>query len=78
MKLDDGQKQWLAFRTDHCELLIQIAGKKNPAWQMTWSDVAMKNCETELAENRLAQLRRAVHIVGLKNQQDVAYQPKEQ
>jgi uncharacterized protein YecT (DUF1311 family) len=72
-KLADTQKQWLAFRTEYCGLMIQIEGSQNPAWQMTWSIVTRKNCEAELTEDRVTQLIRLARIVNLKNQQNVIY-----
>jgi uncharacterized protein YecT (DUF1311 family) len=69
-KLAYTQKQWLAFRAEHCSLMIQIEGSQNPAWQMTWSTVAKKSCEAELTEDRVTQLIRLARIANLKDQQN--------
>ncbi|AYR21246.1 DUF1311 domain-containing protein [Alcaligenes faecalis] len=67
------QQQWRAFQSNHCSLLIHIAGDQNPAWQFTWGDVAMKSCEAELMTERIAQLTELKRLLDLKTQQTTAY-----
>lgn len=66
--LDAAQKQWLAYRADHCGFFVQMAGRENPAWQMTWSGAAARACEAELTKDRVAQLKSLENIADLQTQ----------
>lgn len=70
--LETGQRDWQVYQQSYCRLFVQISGAENPAWAMTWGDIAQSGCEADQAEGRTAQLRALHNIVELRARQGEA------
>lgn len=70
--LEAGQRDWLVYQQSYCRLFVQISGAENPAWAMTWGEIAQAGCEAEQTEGRTAQLEALHNIVELRARQGAA------
>ncbi|MEQ4618876.1 MAG: lysozyme inhibitor LprI family protein [Corticimicrobacter sp.] len=70
--LEAGQRDWQTYQQGYCRLFVQISGAENPAWAMTWGEIAQSGCEADQAEGRTAQLEALHNIIELRARQGEA------
>lgn len=70
--LEAGQRDWQVYQQSYCRLFVQISGAENPAWAMTWGEIAQAGCEADQIEGRTAQLKALHNIVELRTRQGEA------
>lgn len=68
-QLDASQRHWEASSAADCTLLVALAGDDNPAWQLTWGDIALLDCTAGAAETRVQHLQSLVRLLAQREQQ---------
>lgn len=69
------QAQWQSYQASHCALVVAIAGRDNPAWRISWAEVADLTCRAELAQARALQLEDLLAIAQRLDARQASREP---
>lgn len=61
------------YHQQYCNLLVSLAAADNPAWALTWQDIALDACRADMLTQYQARLDALLDIANRKNSQRAGF-----